>query len=74
MKDIDPEEDLLEAFKVFDNGDGLVAEADLRRAMHSLLEQPTEEEIDEMMKEAEVDAEGNIHYTDLIHKIFDKKK
>ena len=74
MKDIDPEEDLTEAFRVFDNGNGLVSEADLRRAMMNLLEQPTDEEVDEMMKEAEVDADGNIHYTDLVHKIFDKKK
>ena len=56
MKDTDTEEELVEAFKVFDrDGNGLISAAELRHVMTNLGEKLTDEEVDEMIREADVD-------------------
>ena len=51
MKDTDTEEELIEAFKVFDrDGNGLISAAELRHVMTNLGEKLTEEEVDEMIR------------------------
>jgi len=53
MKDMDTEEELIEAFKVFDrDGSGFISAAQLRHVMTNLGEKLTDEEIDEMVGEA----------------------
>lgn len=55
MKDTDTEEELIEAFKVFDrDGNGFISTAELRHIMTNLGEKLTDEEIDEMIREADV--------------------
>ena len=50
----DPEADLRDAFKVFDlDGDGLITAKELKLVMHSLGQDMTSLEIDEMIKEAD---------------------
>lgn len=52
----DQEEDLIEAFRVFDReGNGLISVAELRHVLTNIGEKLTEEEIDEMIREADVD-------------------
>jgi calmodulin len=47
MKDTDTEEELIEAFKVFDrDGNGLISAAELRHVMTNLGEKLTDEEVD----------------------------
>ena len=59
MKDTDTEEELIEAFKVFDrDGNGFISAAELRHVMTNLGEQLTDEEVDEMIREADVDGDG----------------
>ena len=54
MKDTDTEEELLEAFKVFDrDGNGLISSIELRHVMTQLGEKLTDDEVEEMIKEAE---------------------
>merc|ERR1712113_423131 len=56
MKDTDTEEELVEAFKVFDRGGtGFISAAELRHVMSNLGEKITDEEMDEMIREADVD-------------------
>jgi len=56
MKDTDTEEELVEAFKVFDrDGNGFISAAELRHVMTNLGEKLTDEEVDEMIREADVD-------------------
>lgn len=63
MKDTDTEEELIEAFKVFDrDGNGLISAAELRHVMTNLGEKLTEEEVDEMIREADIDGDGHINY------------
>jgi Ca2+-binding EF-hand superfamily protein len=56
MKDTDTEEELIEAFKVFDrDGNGFISAAELRHVMTNLGEKLTDEEVDEMIREANTD-------------------
>jgi calmodulin len=65
MKYTDSEDELKEAFKVFDKDqDGLISAAELRHVMTSLGEKLTDEEVDEMIKEADVDGDGQVNYED----------
>ena len=63
MRDVDTEEELVEAFKVFDkDGNGFISAAELRHVMTNLGEKLTDEEVDEMIREADVDGDGEIDY------------
>merc|ERR1712211_176304 len=67
MKDTDTEEELIEAFKVFDrDGNGFISAAELRHAMTNLGEKLTDEEVDEMIREADVDGDGQINYEEFV--------
>lgn len=58
MKDTDTEEELVEAFRVFDTrGDGFISAAELRQVMTNLGEALDQDEIDEMIREADVDGD-----------------
>lgn len=61
MKEPDAEEEMRQAFNVFDhNGSGSISAAELRQVMHSLDETLTDDQIDEMMKEADLNGDGTI--------------
>ena len=63
MKDTDSEEELKEAFKVFDkHGNGFISASELRHVMTNLGEKLTDEEVDEMIREADVDGDGQIGF------------
>merc|ERR1711934_656161 len=65
MKDTDTEEEIIEAFKVFDrDGSGYISAAELRHVMTNLGEKLEDEELDEMMRESDVDADGHVNYED----------
>merc|ERR1712100_993669 len=67
MKDTDSEEEILEAFKVFDrDGYGFISAAELRHVMTNLGEKLTDEEVDEMIREADVDGDGQINYEEFV--------
>ena len=62
-KDGDDEEELREAFKVFDkDGNGFISADELRHVMTNLGEKLTDEEINEMIKEADIDGDGHVDY------------
>ena len=73
MKDTDTEEELLEAFKVFDRDtNGFITSHELRHVMTSLGESLTPEEIEEMVKEADVDGDGQINYDEFVKMMMSK--
>ncbi len=63
MKDPDTEEDLVEAFRVFDHdNDGIISNEELKHVMVTLGEFMSEEEANEMIREADIDGDGLINY------------
>ena len=73
MKDTDSEEELMEAFKVFDkDGNGFISAAELRHVMTNLGEKLTEDEVDEMIKEADFDGDGQVNYDEFVKMMIQK--
>ncbi|KAL5008434.1 hypothetical protein ScPMuIL_014015 [Solemya velum] len=59
--------EITDAFKVFDtNGDGLISALELRQVMTNLGEKLTDKEVDDMIKEADLDGDGQINYKEFI--------
>jgi Ca2+-binding EF-hand superfamily protein len=60
-KEPDAEEEMRQAFNVFDHDrNGSISIDELRQVMHSLDETLTDDQIDEMMKEADLNGDGTI--------------
>lgn len=50
-------------FRVFDkNNDGLISSTELRHVMTNLGERLSDEEVDDMIKEADLDGDGMVNY------------
>ena len=59
----DPEEELREAFQVFDkDGNGYISKEELHQVMNNLGEKLTDDEIADMIKEADADGDGQVNY------------
>ena len=72
-KDQDTKEKFNEAFDVFDkDGKGLITIAELRHVMKNLGEKFTDEEIDEMIRDADLDKDGHINYEEFVIMMMDK--
>ena len=70
-KDVDSEEELRQAFKTFDrDGNGYISSAELRHVMTNLGEKLTDEEVDEMIREADLDGDGQVNYQGEIKLLF----
>ena len=53
--------------QVFDkDGNGFISAAELRHVMTNLGEKLTDEEVDEMIAEADVDGDGQINYEEFV--------
>ena len=73
-KETDTEEDVISAFKMFDRGMlGKISVTELRQIMKEYNEEYSNEELDEMLREADTDMDGYIDYEDIIGKLFDTK-
>ncbi|CAH9145790.1 unnamed protein product [Cuscuta epithymum] len=66
-KDLDVEEELEEAFKVLDKDqNGYISSTGLRHVMRNLGEKLSEEEVEQMIKEADLDGDGQVNYDDFV--------
>ncbi|XP_004411877.1 PREDICTED: calmodulin-like protein 3 [Odobenus rosmarus divergens] len=69
----DSEEQIREAFRVFDkDGNGLVSAAELRHVMTRLGEKLSDDEVDEMIRAADVDRDGQVNYEEFIRVLVSK--
>ena len=67
MKKTDEEEELGVAFRVFDkDGNGYISAAELRHIMTNLGEKLTDEEVDEMISEADIDHDAQVNYEEFV--------
>ncbi len=63
MKEEDSEEEIRETFRIFDkDGNGFVSPDEMRYVLGNIGEKLTDEEIDEMIAEADIDGDGLINY------------
>jgi len=67
IKHSDTEEELIEAFKVFDrDGDGFICAEELRTSMDNLGEKLLNSEVDDMIKEADDDSDNKINFDEFV--------
>lgn len=63
MKDNDSEEELMEAFKLFDkNSNNLVSKNEIKQVMHMLGENLSQDEIEDLMMQFDQDRDGFLNY------------
>ena len=71
-RDDNAEEEMLEAFRVFDtDGNGSITADELRQIFNNLGEKSTEEEIADMIEEADTDGDGEINYQEFVAMMFE---
>ena len=74
MKDMDSEKEILDAFKALDKDDsGTISAAELRDIMSSQGEKFTEEEAEEIFREADTDGDGQINYEEFVKMMSNNK-
>lgn len=71
IHDNDIEEEIREAFRVFDReGHGFITVPDLTHVLQTLGEKLTSEETRELILEADLDGDGNINYEEFVTMLF----
>ncbi|XP_023235063.1 calmodulin, flagellar-like [Centruroides sculpturatus] len=72
-KEADDENEIIEAFRVFDkDGDGLIDAKELRYVMMNLGEKLTAEETEEMIRLADINNDGLINYAEFVRMMSEK--
>jgi len=67
FKDSAAEDEVMEAFQVFDkDGKGYISSAELRHIMTNLGDRLSEEEVETMLNEAIAGEEGSLNYTEFV--------
>ncbi|KAH8284065.1 hypothetical protein KR054_009107 [Drosophila jambulina] len=62
-----PEDEIIGAFRVFDKqGTGFISEKEFRHIMKNLGEHMTDDEVDEIVLDADANVEGNINYASFV--------
>jgi calmodulin len=73
FREFESEEELIEAFKVFDrDGNGYITAIEFKQVIFSLGEVITDEELNEMVAEADIDGDGFIDYEEFVRMIIYK--
>ncbi|XP_019399332.1 PREDICTED: calmodulin, striated muscle [Crocodylus porosus] len=73
IRGADSEEDIREAFRVFDkDGNGYISAAELRHVMTNLGEKLSDEEVEEMIREADCNSDGQVNYEEFVRMMMGK--
>lgn len=66
-------EEIREAFGVFDkDGSGCISATELKHVLMTMGERLTQEEVEIMIREADIDGEGQIHYDQFVQSMTSK--
>jgi calmodulin len=61
------EEEIINAFRVFDKNDsGIITASELKHVMTTIGDKLTDEEVDALIREADIDGNGNINYEEFV--------
>ncbi len=72
-KDTDTAEEIISAFRTFDKeGNGIISSNELRHIMITLGERLSDEEVDEIIREADINGDGFIYYEDFVKSMLSK--
>ena len=75
MRDTDTEEEMVEAFKVFDrDGDGLISLTELKLVMKQIGENLTERECEDIINAGDRDNDGKLNFDEFIRMMVGEKK
>ncbi|XP_031100602.1 calmodulin-3-like [Ipomoea triloba] len=75
LKDNEAEEEFKAAFRIFDKDhNGLISPDELRQVMKNLGQRLTDKEVEEMIKEADVDNDGQIDYHEFVKVMMSKRR
>ena len=67
MKEMDRKDKIQETFRIFDkHNDGFITPAEIRNVMLNLGEKLSDEEIDDMLRVANVEQDGKINYEEFV--------
>ncbi|CAC5372058.1 CALM [Mytilus coruscus] len=67
MKSVDLADEVRDAFRLFDNnGDGYITAPELKTILSNNGEKISDEELDAMVKDADVDGDGKINYEEFV--------
>ncbi|XWS64694.1 hypothetical protein CRYUN_Cryun05aG0025300 [Craigia yunnanensis] len=67
MKEVEAEDELKEAFRVFDQDqDGYISPNELRQVMIHIGEKVTDEELEQMIREADLDGDGQVNFEEFV--------
>ena len=67
IRDIDSKDQIREAFHMFDkDGNGFISAAELRYVMNNLGEKITDQEVEEMIRGADIDGDGQVNYEEFV--------
>ena len=73
-EEVDTKDDICTAFKVFDtSGKGIIPVAELRNVLTTLGDALTVEEIEELIKTADIENSGQINYEEFVTKMMSEK-
>ncbi|XP_071961863.1 calmodulin-alpha-like [Antedon mediterranea] len=73
LKDTDTEEEIRIAFSVFDkDSSGYISAAELRHVMANLGEKLTDDKVNEMIRDAGIDGDGQVYYEQFVKVITTK--
>lgn len=69
----DTEIELRQSFKVFDkDGNGYISKSELKQVMTNLGQTLTDDEIEDMIKEADLDGDGRVNYEEFVRMMVSK--
>lgn len=72
-KETDPGDEIIAAFRVFDKeGNGTLSTKELRHIMTTIGDKLTDEEVDQMIEEADIDGDGIINYEEFVRMMMAK--
>ena len=70
MDDVYTEADIIEAFRTFDvENNGFLPASELKRALCTMGENLTEEEMEVLLDIAKMDEDGNVHYENFVRNV-----